>query len=540
MIVRLTFACVGLVCIGAVACAQPALAAGRPSASDLPSTGSSDHFVVHYGAATTSAQADLALANAEQAYAKIVGEWAFPAPADDGDGKTDIYVAEPAIAGASGEANPTAATVAGRYTGYILLGPQSGLGLGLVSHEFFHVVQYGLNLYASSLVKEATADWVQTRMSGSANLAYLLAPGTSLDCFELGTIVVKSACDRGYSRSILFSYLDARFGPPAIRDLFGNAGTPKVMDLVAMLQAALTPRGIRVEDFFADFAVANASPDYLGKARRGQSAGVEKTVETGTVVHELPPLVVSVDHLAAKYVRLVVGTGAGLLCAPAGLKVTVSMPGGVAARPYLVVDGAEPRALTIDGATATTEVPWSTCAKAPGATLVLPNASRTVDAASFTVTPALLGSATVTQPPTTTPKQEPASPTTAPQTQAPAQQPRQQAPVKEEPRTATPRQEQQQPASSTAPILDLTAASVQTRSGRALRLALSASGNGIVQVTCNSLDYSSENLVRRGANVLSIAVPRHARAGTHSCTLRALSVEGFAGRELTLRVLVRR
>jgi hypothetical protein len=115
-----------LAVFGALAAALAGPAAARPNPALYPETLTTPHFAIHFTGdlpvnperITFQIAGDLA-ANAERAYSTLVSDWGYPAPLDDGDGRTDIWVQDLSTLGALGLAAQDAPGNTG--TGWITL-----------------------------------------------------------------------------------------------------------------------------------------------------------------------------------------------------------------------------------------------------------------------------------------------------------------------------------------------------------------------------------------------------------------------------------
>ena len=380
--------------------APAALAADPPPYRPaLPYAHTTAHFVVHYSsdpvteAAITQSQARDLGARAEAAYA-LAASWGFPAPLDDGDGLIDIYVVDLSTTG-GGIAYSIADGVGLTSSGSIDISPAYLTSTATVAHELFHLIQFGIWLPDDLWILEATAEWAGAKAeSFPASLVSTIPFEMSLDCvdplYDLGhTHCATSAYDNGgYSRWPFFQFLAERFGASIVKEIFlagaatGSSATPPA----TAVQTALAARGATFVDVFNDWTVANMNGGYATSALKALKPEPYATVSTGASSGTVAPVVVTVDHLAARYVAFTRGTGslAGL-CHPASLTITVSLPAGVSARPYFSWAGESAVPLAVSGTKATATVPWNTCTTSETGLLSLPNPSLGVDGASFTV-----------------------------------------------------------------------------------------------------------------------------------------------------------
>ena len=216
-IVRL---CLLVLALGALF-AQPAQAS---RVLGLPETLTSQHFQVHYAGQVLPPgvsvihqdAADLA-GNLEQAYSTMIGDWGYPAPLDDGDGKIDVFVVDLSAQGFLGLAwtdNPAA----NQSSGYLYIDDNSVRDLRVAAHELFHLVQAGLWAPMDDYVSEATAEWAAFRVLGfpltvdmgeedPVPLAETVGPpDMSLTCGG-GACGLNPYDNNGYSRWNFYEYL---------------------------------------------------------------------------------------------------------------------------------------------------------------------------------------------------------------------------------------------------------------------------------------------------------------------------------------------
>jgi hypothetical protein len=399
------------------------------------------HFSVHYssdpttrGAITQTMAGDVG-ANAERAYAAELAD-GYPAPMSDGvrggDSRTDIYVGAIADPGVLAYAVPDTAAL--QTSGYIILNATipDALNQETIAHELFHLVQFGIWLPPAAgdyWLLEGSAEWMAFRVDGFRGSLSLGSWDMALDCRDpLGT----SQCDLkddykngGYSRWPFFEFLSERWGPGFTRTIFtqgANGGTA-----LTALSNAITAKGSSLTDVFNDWSTANLTGGYTVGALQGMLPPTYASISTGTLASlnaktqkgaavvttgPLAPVTVSINHLSTRYIAIKRGsTAADTPCYKATLILNVTLPAGVAAKPFfwwpqLNADGTKQAAqsLSINGTAATITLPWDTCDW--GSTqgyLSLPNPSTTVDSADFAVSGSLVvdrsSEATATPPP---------------------------------------------------------------------------------------------------------------------------------------------
>ena len=518
--------------------AAPATAARPGLAPAYPELLTTPHFQIHYtgagplppGPPTPNPErivhqtaSDLG-ALAEQAYATIVTGWGYPAPLDDGDGKIDVWVQDLA-AGTLGSA--TADGVGNTSTGWIAIDVAYATSQQVIAHELFHLVQFAVWIPADAWLLEGTAEWAGFAADGykplSGTLAdTLAAPDMSLDC-------VTDACGDdgyetgGYSRWSFFEYMSERFGATFVKDVFARGATlaDPAQTGVSLLASTLESKGKTLGDVFTDYTSAHVAGGYEVTGLKGVPPATYATIPTGTVTGALPIQRVSVNHLAARYLKLTrAGSDTGL-CHSATLALTVALPAGIGARPSFYSSslggGAVP--LTINGTTASLSVPWNTCSASPYGYLSLPNPTLTSDAQVFTVS----GSLTVDTSTVVTTSSPPAALFTGTTVASPT--------------------------TSVAPSIFVYGAQIVRVSAadRMVRLIVFSSGPGLLRAAVGQTDLGTDQL-RAGNNDVRFRLPPSAvaalrtalriRAAGSVLTLTSLSTQGAAGTKLARKLVV--
>jgi len=376
-----------------------ARAAARPIVpSYLTQELAGPHFVVHFtetgGSAAdriSGAEAATLLGFAETAYAWEVTQQNYPAPLDDGDGKTDIYVSNawPMLGGAAAGPDSNEDVT----TGFVLLSPTNAHSLYPVSHEFFHVIQFGIYQHAGFFT-ESTAEWAGQAVIAANGASpppnWFGDPQTPLDC-------ISAACNSGYHGSIFWEYLSEHFGNDIALEAYDRdaalaaaAGDHGQHDVQA-LGEVLAAHGSSLAAAFEGYALA-AVAGQITRPGVLPHAPAAETVFVAGQAGEFPPYSTSVDHLAMKVIGVLgAEPGSSAPCTATALHVQVALPAGVPTAPVFVTypaSGLPPASgvypLAINGATAGAEIPWTTCAASVGL-LALPNASTSTDAQAFTV-----------------------------------------------------------------------------------------------------------------------------------------------------------
>lgn len=500
----------------------------------LPETLTSQHFQVHYAGQVLPPgvsvihqdAADLA-GNLEQAYATMIGDWGYPAPLDDGDGKIDVFVVDLSVQGFLGLAwadNPSA----NQSSGYLYIDDNSVHDLRVAAHELFHLIQSSLWVPMDSYVKEASAEWAAFRALGfpltvdmgeedPVPLADTVgAPDMSVTCSG-GACGLNPYDNNGYSRWNFFEYLSERFGGSAVYDLFQKAKISNDTSLTGsdLLVAMLQDKAATLGDTFGDFTVANLSGGYTAPGLKATLPAVYKLVPTGSATGGLGTQSIAVNHLAARYLAFQRGTGSSVgPCHAATLSITVTVPPGLGARPTYRWTAADSPALplAVSGSTASISVPWDTCSWKDVGLLSLPNPTANVDAAVFKVTASLVvdKSTFVTSTP------PPAGTYTGPTIQAP---------------------EGEEPPSISVYGPETLRVS---RKKRAVRIVVFSSGMGSLQADLGGLALGSRTL-RAGNNDLRFTLPKNAMrtlAVRGSLSLTAVSPNGTPGATVTRKILL--
>lgn len=395
---------VALICLCAGLAAAPA-GAVRPLAGPLtayPEVLTTEHFEIHYtGELADPPNLDRIVqqdagelaANAERAYATIVGAWGYPAPLNDGDGKVDIWVQNlnPASTGTVAFVSPDAA--GNVSTSWMAVDPSVVRSQHVVAHELLHVLQVGTWIPADGWLLEGTAEWGGFAVDGYAGTEGSIgAPDMSLDCdsdscgddgYETG----------GYSRWPFFQYASERFGNAFARDVFAKGATlaDPAKTGAQLLDATLADKGTSLSETFNDYTLANVAGAYAAAPLKGVPPTVHSTTLTGTATAALPVQRVAVNHLAGRYLEFQRGAGVSSQCFAATLSLTVALPAGSASRPVFFSSslGAAGQRLAVDGSTASITVPWDTCSGSVDGYLALPNPSSTADSQVFTVSGSL-------------------------------------------------------------------------------------------------------------------------------------------------------
>lgn len=504
------------------------------------------HFVVHYltdpatHAAITETQAGDIGAYAERAYAAYSAE-GYPAPLSDGalggDSRIDIYVQDLSELGVLGLAVPDSVGTT-TSSGYIYLDGSSSDGISQhsIAHELFHLVQFGIWMPPSvtdDWLYEASAEWMGYRVDGFSGNVELGNWDMALDCRD-ATGFFKCDLDTykngGYSRWPFFEYVFERsgWGDAFVKSIF-DRGAAGAGSATAAVASAIQAKGGSLSDVFTDWTVANMTGGYTISQLQVAPPTYGSPIMTGTATGAIPTAKVPVNHLSARYVEIDHGGGASSTgpCYAATLKLSVSLPSGIGARPYFwwslpSADGSKqpPQPLSVDGSTASITLPWDTCnwGSAKGY-LDLPNPSTSVDSADFTVTGTLTVDST---------------------TQATATPPP--GPVK------MPGVVVDVPGSDDAPRIEVFGPQLLRlpAGSQMLRLIVSSSDTGSLKAALGSLALGSAAL-RPGGNDVRFRVPKSAlgslrkvSAAANLLTLTPVSTAGVTGTTVVRRVVIAR
>jgi hypothetical protein len=363
----------------------PALGMARPNTGTWPAPFATTHFMVHRAPYVNVDDAQKYADYFEAAYATEVGTWGFNAPLPDDDGLIDVYMFDPNVdypyTGARPD-NDTAATT----SGFVIFSPIAAMppmsGASYAAAQVFHLIQYSLFAHAVKLLDYGTAEWAATNATARTSWGtyYWHFPGQSLDC-------TGQCGDYSASHWVFFEYLSERYGRDIVKEIYQQVASlqadtaEKGLDAI---DAVLTAHGSSLAQAFNGFTAANAADAYTiaGLANQPGMLQLSQGVLTGvTSIGQVQSW--KIDHLAASYVPIVSGDGRTKLsnCGAATLHLKVTIPTGVPSQPSFL-DGSGLHPLNLSHTNATIDRPWTNCDGTQG-TLVLPNASRTVDGAQF-------------------------------------------------------------------------------------------------------------------------------------------------------------
>ena len=521
--------------VGATACAPAASAADRPPHGDyygyeppasLTETVTSAHFAVHYTSADGDPNAILPSRaqsvsdRAEEAYAREVGEWGFPAPIDDGDGRTDIYVYSDEKTGPRALTHidwpPPDGTRSS--SAWFSITPTASIDY-VVAHEFFHVLQYARFVYWSWMT-EPSAVWAHLNVYGhGAWPGFYGHPESPLDCLSYDDQDACGGDPLGYGRWIFFEYLSERYGGPAFVDSIGRR-------LATLGETEAHPRAAQaVEDALAtgETSLPSAFEGFVRSTLAGDWTlpGMPAALplyEPFVPSREVKEQTVAVDRLSARYVAPVEWGGEG--CAPTTLHLEVMIPPGLDTRPVLrhFVEGSPATVMDVDGdGVARAELPWVRCGQASRAIVGLPNGSSTADDQEFVVR-----------------SWETVDPTPEP-VAAPV-------PVPAQPNPADATVHEPGPAPGPAPAAPPPTLRFGTparvgvsRRTRMLVVRLESSVEGAVRLELTP-GVVRALVVHKGWNRLRVKLPRSLRAGRHRLSANTIAPVGGRARPRSIRI----
>lgn len=367
-----------------------------PSCPDqsLPQTLQSPHFEVDYSddPATaghiTQAQAGTILAAAERSYATDVAD-GFPTPLALLSGRTLLSIVDLSTWKLASVYCPGAVVVDSTDA------TSDNMPFTIGVDVFTQVEFRSGNAFPSWLMNGAAA-WASWRALGypAAAIADLGPFNVSLDCDSAGDM--QNCSTNGYenlgeSRWPFYEYLTEKYGPLFIVDIFNNAAAAGGADIdaraLAGLQNAIAAKGSTLAADYAAYAAKLLSGGWSATTLNVAVIPASSTIQTGISSGAIPTQTVGINHLATSFVEIDRGDGSNSHpCYAATLTLNVQIPAGVTSQPtfYWATGGSTPVSLTVNGNTATTTVPWDTCAWTSRGYLSLPNTSL-VNGTSFVV-----------------------------------------------------------------------------------------------------------------------------------------------------------
>ena len=374
----------------------------------MPHCVMTQHFQIWYTsdpgdtAYTTFTQASDLAALYERVYATEIG-YGYPAPADDGDGRIDVYVttlSSPMLGFAPADNAGTPSSGLIKIDAGQLGAPSE---VHVLAHELFHLIQYTSwvsHAQTDDWLFEGSAEWMGAHVSGfkESDIMTLGPSDMPLDCRE--NLVFNppfQKCnpdlyvENGYSRWPFFEYLAQRFGVTFMHDVFVQGGAGGTA--TAAIQSALLARGTNLNDVYDDWSTVQMTGygiSNLDAVKPTAYASIETGASSTPSTSPTPSVDVNVDHLATRYVEFMRDTNdSSAPCFAATLSLSVKIPAGTLSKPTFYWDGPGSSAvpLSISGNVASASIPWDTCTWAGNnGYLALPNASTNVDTADFHVT----------------------------------------------------------------------------------------------------------------------------------------------------------
>ncbi|WP_162599916.1 MXAN_6640 family putative metalloprotease [Nocardioides solisilvae] len=263
--------------------------------------------------------AERTLATFESVWTRQVDEMGYRAPAPDGtaggDARFDVYLANISAQGFYGYCVPEERVPGhpGRAQSYCVLdndmagfarSPAASLEV-TAAHEFFHAIQFNLDVREDLWWMEASATWMEEQVADGIddNRQFLRSgqlgrPGTPLDSF--------SSDLAAYGNWIFVQRLAQRFGVDAVRGVWerleASSGAPDEYS-VQGLRSYVSSRGEQWGRFYLRFVEGNLTPRRAypeGRSYPKAPLGTRARVRTGRPTR----LSVRVPHLAAHTVQL--------------------------------------------------------------------------------------------------------------------------------------------------------------------------------------------------------------------------------------------
>jgi hypothetical protein len=525
----------------ALPCGGPAALASNPDRpptdywgytppASLTESVTSEHFVIHYTSANGDPNAILPRRAqtfsdaAERAYALEVDEWHFPAPVDDGDGRTDVYVYSDERTAGAALTHVDWPPPAGTRSSSAWVSIPRGAGNFIVAHELFHVLQFARFVYWG-WATEPSAVWAHLNVTGQGGWPGIYAdPWDALDCRSESDPYACGGDPLGYGRWIFFEYLSERYGGPDFvnavgRRLAARGQSDWHASPTQALEDALADNGTSVASTFVGYVRSTIAADWtlpgIGHSLpSAETYGTTRDAQTKTV---------AVGHLAARYVDLI-AWGGDEGCEATTLHLEVTVPPGVDTRPVLrhFVEGSPATVMNVDAdGVARAELPWRRCKQPSHAIVGLPNGSATADDQQFAVkfweTP--------------DPSADPIPPPVA----APAAPEQPPAGSTEEPGPAP-------GATPSAPSLELRLSMpsrvIVSRRTRTLMVRLHSSQRALVRLTL-APGVTRVLELRAGWNRTRLKLPRSLHAGRHRVEVRSIVPVGASAAPLTVRIVLR-
>lgn len=181
------------------------------------------------------------------------------------------------------------------------------------AHEFFHVIQNGINAKASTWFKETSSTWMEDQVFDSVdnNRQYLNGRGASA-FFYRPEIPLDKATSHWYGAWIWNEYLKTKWDRDTIRSIWDELDPQGNNDAITATKNVLrTQKGHELEDTFLDFAVKN----YVQTGFYRDEAFYDDVYISnlsspfvidfqGANTHQISKRSIKVNHLSTKYVIL--------------------------------------------------------------------------------------------------------------------------------------------------------------------------------------------------------------------------------------------
>jgi hypothetical protein len=368
----------------------PPSCAPAPDPTTWAQTIQSAHFSVVYDddptkpGYMTQVLAGTVLAAAERSYASYVSA-GFPAPATAASGKTELYIMDLtqfklSAVFCDGFAFENKSSVTGDTMPFN------------VGADVFSQIGMSIGASAPTWLSNGAGAWASWRaLNYPAGAIAVIGPfDMALDCdsaYDKVNCSENGSENLGGSRWPFYEYLTEKFGPLFIVDIFSATQAASGNGLVG-LQNALIAKGTTLTAEYGAYAAKLLTGGWTATTLSAAVIPVSGTkIQTGISSGAIPTASFGINHLATKFVEIDRGDGNGAhACYAAKLTLNVQIPAGVTSQPtfYWSGGGTQPVSLTVSGNTATTTVPWDTCAWSTKGYLALPNTSL-VDGTSFSI-----------------------------------------------------------------------------------------------------------------------------------------------------------
>jgi Family of unknown function (DUF6055) len=304
------------------------------------------HVCVHWVPTTVDAPpsrawVDVTLSTMEAVWKREVGGLGYRPPAGDGtrggNAKLDVYLKDVGSKGYYGYCT-TERPVAGHprfASGYCVLDddfarmqfgapPRNSLKV-TAAHEFFHAIQFNYDYREDAWFMEATATWMEEQVYDAINDNRQYLPAGQVRRPEIPLDTFNEYGSEQYGNWPFFEFLSERWGRNIVRsawyDASGVPGAPNQYSIEAVASVLASHGGLPA--VYADFAGANTRPaETYQEGAAWPSATIART-STLTPSARTQSSTQTVDHLAARNVRVIPGSGLG---ADSRLSVTLDAP----------------------------------------------------------------------------------------------------------------------------------------------------------------------------------------------------------------------